>query len=318
MSYALNGRPGVSQTTRERILAGAVELGWHVNAQARALAARRAMAIGLVLARPASLLSSDPFFAGLLAGLESVLGPRGHALVLRVLRETDEEAAYVRAARSGQVDGVVLTDLRVDDPRVDLLAHLGLPAVALGDVQPTANVTPVVLDDAAAVRDAVRHLAALGHSRIAHVAGPDRYVHSVSRRRAWRQECQRLGVSPSVVVEGDFTVEGGAAATKRLLDRDDRVTAIVYANDLMALSGVNVLRTRGLEVPRDVSVVGFDGIPLGAHLDPTLTTIVHDPVLWGSEVATELLDQLDGVAPSRRVLPPAQLLVRGSTGPVAT
>ncbi|MEO7449156.1 MAG: LacI family DNA-binding transcriptional regulator, partial [Humibacillus sp.] len=130
VSFALNGRDGVSAETRERILEAAKSLGWRPSARARALSTSRAMAVGLVIARPPETLSADPFFSVFIAGVETVLSTRGQSLVLQVVPPTLREAdAYRRLADEGRVDGVFLTDLIVDDPRPALLRELGLPAV---------------------------------------------------------------------------------------------------------------------------------------------------------------------------------------------
>src|SRR5688572_8401025 len=133
VSYALNGRPGVSDTTRERILAIARELGWYPNRAARALSAARADACGLVLARPARTIALEPFFMEFIAGVESELATRSVALTIQLVRDVDEEiAVYRRWWGEHRVDGVLMVDLRIDDPRVDVLTRLGLPAVVVG------------------------------------------------------------------------------------------------------------------------------------------------------------------------------------------
>ena len=128
VSFALNGRPGLAKATVDRILAAADELGWRPSNRARSLSVSKAFALGLVITRDPGVLSSDPFFPAFIGGVESVLAPRGQALVLQVVAPgEDEEAGYRRLAQDGRVDGVFLSDLRHDDPRIDLLTSLGLP-----------------------------------------------------------------------------------------------------------------------------------------------------------------------------------------------
>ncbi len=132
VSFALNGRPGVGEETRKRILAAARELGWQPSHRARSLSTSRAFALGLVLARSPELFGADPFFPSFIGGIETVLSPRGQALVLQVVPDDEAETAgYRRLAGETRVDGVFLTDLRHGDTRVGLLAELGLPAVTL-------------------------------------------------------------------------------------------------------------------------------------------------------------------------------------------
>jgi DNA-binding LacI/PurR family transcriptional regulator len=324
VSFALNGRPGVAEPTRQRILAAAQDLGWTPRASARSLSTRRALAVGLVVARPPELLGADPFFPPFIAGIETVLAVRGHALVLQVVPDATAEAdSYRRLAADGRVDGVFLSDLRVDDPRPGLLAELALPAVTLGRT-PTppaarAGAAAVVLDDRPGIRAAVEHLAALGHTRIGHVAGPDNFVHGLARRTAWAEALAAADLPADLVVTADFTASGGAEATAALLDRPDPPTAIVYANDVMAIAGMSLATARGHAVPDDLSVTGFDDTELSRHLRPALTTVRSDPMGWGAAAAGLLLDEIDrflsGAADplDDLALPPARLVVRESS-----
>lgn len=315
VSFVFNGRPGVSEAARDRILQAARELDWRPDARARALSRSRAQALGLVIRREPELLSTDPFFPQFLAGVEGGLSERGYALVLQVVDgEETEHAAYHRFARESRVDGVFLTDLRVHDERPEELARLGMPYVLVGPVAPVpGRPRPICLDDAAGVRRAVRHLYALGHRRIAHVAGAFGYVHSDLRRRAWADEMTQLGLDPEPVVVADFTGASGARATHELLDLSQPPTAIVYGNDVMAIAGISVATDRGIRVPHDLSVVGFDDVPLAAYVVPPLTTVRQEVVEWGRACARTLVAVVEGREPDDVCLPPVEFVVRGST-----
>ncbi|MGI8696595.1 MAG: LacI family DNA-binding transcriptional regulator, partial [Mycobacteriales bacterium] len=250
MSFALNGRAGVSTQTRERIMDAARDLGWQPSHRARSLSVSRAFACGLVLARAPELIGADPFFPSFIAGVETMLAPAGYALVLQVVSdEAAEEAGYRRLAGEGRVDGVFLSDLRAGDARIGLLAELGLPAVTLNRPDVPSPFPAVCVDDRVGVREAVLHLVDLGHTRIAHVSGPAKFLHSRSRRDAWADALHEVGVQPGPLVVSDFTAAGGAAATTQLLDRAEPPTAIVYANDVMAIAGLGIAHQRGLSVP---------------------------------------------------------------------
>jgi DNA-binding LacI/PurR family transcriptional regulator len=220
VSFVFNGRGGVGADARERILRAAHELDWRPDARARALSRSRAQALGLVIRREPELLSTDPFFPQFVAGVESGLAEVEYALVLQVVGgEQSEHDAYVRFAHESRVDGVFLTDLRTGDERPAELTRLGLPCVLVGPAASgTDGLNPIGLDDAAGIRRAVRHLSALGHRRIAHVAGSARYVHSDVRRLAWADEMAQLGLEPGPTVDADFTGAAGARATHELLD----------------------------------------------------------------------------------------------------
>jgi DNA-binding LacI/PurR family transcriptional regulator len=316
VSFALNDRPGVAPETRDRILAVARELGWTPSHRARALAASRALAVGLVIARPPETLGADPFFPGFIAGIESALAPLGQSLLLQVVPDLDRElAGYRRLASEGRVDGVFLTDLRVDDPRPALLAELRLPAVWVGPDCVGSDLPCVAVDDRPGIAAAVAHLVGLGHENIAHVAGPDSFVHGVSRREAWAAALQAAGLPEGPCVRSDFSAQGGADATKELLDLPEPPTAIVYANDLMAIAGMSAAVSRGLDVPRDLSITGYDDTEVTAHLQPALTTVRTDAFAWGRAAADRLVAVVEGRETADAGLSPPHLVIRASTAP---
>lgn len=320
VSFVFNGRGGVGEAARARILQAAADLDWRPDARARALSRSRAQALGYVVRREPELFSTDPFFPQFIAGVESVLSGMGYALMLQVVdSEETEHSAYLGFAHESRVDGVFLSDLRLEDERPAELERLGVPFVLVGPAAPAASApAPIGLDDAAGVRRAVRHLSALGHRRIAHVGGSDRYVHSDVRRRAWAEEMNLLGLEAGPVVVADFTGAAGARATHELLDLAEPPTAIVYANDLMAIAGMSAAMDRGVRIPTDLSIVGFDDIPLAPYVVPPLTTVRQDVIEWGRACARTLVSLVEGREPEPIELPPVEFVMRGSTGPAAS
>jgi DNA-binding LacI/PurR family transcriptional regulator len=314
VSFALNGRPGLAQATVDKILAAADELGWRPSNRARSLSVSKAFALGLVITRDPAVLSSDPFFPAFIAGVESVLSTRGQALVLQVVMAGEsEEDGYRRLARDARVDGVFLSDLRHDDPRIDLLVELGLPAVTLNRPDGESPFPAVILDDRPGTRAVVEHLVGLGHTRIAQVAGPPAFVHATARATAFVETLTAAGLEP-LTETGDFTAAGGIEATRRLLALPEPPTAIFYANDRMAIAGLGAAQAAGLTVPDDLSIAGFDDSELAEYVHPGLTTVRADPYRFGEAAALTLNQLVDGAAdvPDTE-LPPAQLVVRGST-----
>ena len=314
VSFALNGRAGVSDETRRRILDAADTLGWSPNRQARALSTSRAFALGLVVARDPELVGADPFFHTFMAGVEKVLAEHDQALVLQVVTSpAAEEAGYRRLASDGRVDGVFLVDLRQADPRIALLEEIGLPAVTLNRPDVPSPFPAVELDDRPGIAAAVHHLAGLGHTAIAHVAGPEPYLHALNRRQAFADAMAAAGLPPGRIEPGDFTAAGGQAATHRLLTGKDRPTAIVYANDVMALSAIAVAAELGVRIPDDVSITGYDDTDLAGYVHPALTTVRADARGWGEVAARTLLALIDGQDAADTTLPPAELVLRRST-----
>lgn len=320
VSFALNGRPGVAETTRERILAVADELGWTPNVRARSLSRSTSYTVGLVLARPTATVGADPFFPAFVAGVNAELAPVGRSLLFTVVPDTTQElATYRRLAGEARVDGVFLTDLRVDDPRPALLADLGLPAVAVGRPENAPQgLGSVAVDDVPGVRETVAELVALGHRRIAHVTGPADYLHVRHRAEAWAEALRAAHLPAAHLVHTDFSAGEGARATEDLLGLPARrrPTAITFANDVMAFAGVAVATRRGLAVPGDLSVTGFDDTDLAQHVEPPLASVNTDVEGWGRACARSLLAAVDGAPPEHLDLAPARMVARASLGPV--
>jgi DNA-binding LacI/PurR family transcriptional regulator len=314
VSYALNGRPGVSEKTRQRIVSIAEELGWYPNRAARALSAERADACGLVLARPAKTLALEPFFMEFIAGVESELSAKSIALTIQLAGDMqDEVEVYRRWWGERRVDGVLMVDLRIGDPRVDELERLGLPAVVVGGPVPGRVLPSVSHDEASVVVDAVRYLAALGHTRIGRVAGVSGFVHTTQRTDAFRSVVHDLGLWAEVLAT-DYTAESGARATRRFLSAPDPPTAIVYDSDLLAVTGLGVAQHMGFSVPDDLSIVGWDDSLISQVVHPPLTAITRDIQAYGAAAAKHLLAAIDGRAIDDVETRRGELTPRGSTG----
>ncbi|MFD7977997.1 LacI family DNA-binding transcriptional regulator [Streptomyces sp. NPDC059071] len=316
VSFALNGRPGVSEATRERILRVAERMNWRPHSAARALGGARAGAVGLVLARPARTIGLEPFFGQLLSGLQAALSARGTALQLLVVEDTAAETeVYRRWTSEHRVDGFVLVDLQVRDPRIPVLEELGVPAVVLGGPGRHGRLPAVWADDREAMTSIVEYLAALGHRRIAHLAGMPSFQHTQRRIRAVRDAARRLGLDEAVSVPTDFSDAEGAAATRALLARPGRrPTAIVYDSDVMAVAGLGVAAEMGVAVPGEVSVVSFDDSALARIVHPSLTALSRDTFALGEQVATALLAVIDDPSSAQDVRNPTpRLTVREST-----
>jgi DNA-binding LacI/PurR family transcriptional regulator len=316
VSLAFNHKPGVSAATRERIFAAARELGWAPSATARSLSGRRVDVVGLALCRPARLLGLEPFYMDFISGIEGVLADRSCSLLLRLVRDLDEEIALYKEWWQGRtVAGAILVDFREDDPRVPALRGTGLPAVAVGHPSLTGPFPAVWTDDASAVGEAVRYLAALGHRRIARVGGPADLGHSGIRARAFTATLRELGLEETRQIATGFDEKEGARATRSLLLGADRPTAIVYDNDIMAVAGAGVAAEMGFVVPDDLSLLAWDDSQLCRITHPTLSAMSHDVHQFGAEVARVLFDVIEGTHTGDHQVPTPSLTPRGSTAP---
>ncbi len=319
VSYALNGQPGVSDATRRRILAIAKEIGWKPHSAARALSGAAANAVGLALRRPAAVLGLEPFYMELISGVEAELSTRSYALMLQVVSDFDAEVAvYQRWWGERRVDGVLVCDLRVDDPRIQMLEQLRLPAVVVGGPDGVGDLAHVWNDDASALVHSVEYLVALGHRRIGQIQGLPDLRHTRVRTEAFISVCRRLGLGEAVVESTDYSGEQGAAATRRLLSTHPAPTALIYDNDIMAIAGLAVAQEMGVSVPADLSIVAFDDSPLCRLVHPPLTALTRDIPAYGAEAARELLAVIAGEPPRSRQVATARLTPRGSTARPAT
>lgn len=318
VSYALNGRPGVSEPTRKRILQVADELGWRPSVAARSLSGARASSVGLVIARSADTLGVEPFFMRFIAGLERELSEQRVALLLQVV---EDHAAAIEAMRLAwaerRIDGVVVTDLWNEDSRIPVLQELRIPAVLVGRPRPGVRAGAVWNDDAGAVSDAVDYLVALGHRNIARVAGLPTLEHTQARVAAFRKAMARHGLADPAVAETDYTAEQGAQATRLLLSRRERPTAILYDNDVMAVAALNVAQEMGIAVPTELSILAGDDSQLCLLVRPALTALSWDIQAYGRNTARVLLEMVGGQPPRSLELGTPALTVRASTGPPA-
>lgn len=315
VSYALNGRRGVSPATQARVLAIAEELGWTANNAARVLSGARAGVVGLVLARPARTLGLEPFFMEFISGLEQELSGHDTALLLQLV--PDHAAGIQTCARwhgARQVDGAIVVDLFDDDDRITPLQEMGLPFVVVGDTRDRPGVTCVWTDEVAGMTQVVEYLAALGHRRIGRVAGLERLRHTVQRTEALRGAAERLGLE-EVVQQSDYSGEDSARATRLLLAQRERPTAIVYDNDVMAVAGLAVAGEMGIDVPRQLSVVSWGDSALCRLTHPALTALAHDSMAYGAHTARRLFEVIDGAPPQAHLDSAHTLVPRGSTSP---
>ncbi len=313
VSYALNGRPGISEVTRQRIRKIADDLGWYPNSAARALSGARAGACGLVLARPARTLAFEPFFMELIAGIETELSRRSVGLTLQVASDVEAEmAVYRRWWAERRVDGVLVVDPRLKDPRIEQIEKLGLPAVVIGGPEGIGGLSAVWSDDAGALVDVVRYLARLGHERIARVAGVPEFLSTEVRTEAYVATVTELSLTPRVVTT-DFMPESGARVTRLLLADPIPPTAIIYDSAVLAVAGLGAAHEMGLSVPRDVSLVAWDDSIYCQVVHPPLTAVKRDIPAMGAHGASALLALIDDGVITRTGEARGQLTTRGST-----
>ena len=316
VSKALRGLPGkVSQETRERIEQVARELGYRHNAVAATLRTRRSDLIGVIVPD-----LGNPLFGPLVQGLERQLREGGWmSVVVQPPEDPSSRRAVITTLAARQVAGLIISSAESDDPMLGAAAEMGIPLVLVNRGLNERRFSCVVNDDRESVMLVLDHLRALGHTRIAHLAGPMSSSTGRGRRQAFEALMSKIpGAQGTVVDASAFTREAGFAAMQSLLARRRarRATAVFAANDLIAVGALDALRQAGLRVPEDISVVGHNDMPLVDMIAPPLTT-VRIPLARMSDHAAALLREHladPNLPPTQRVLTPT-LVVRASTAP---
>lgn len=316
VSYALNGRPGVAQSTRARVLRVADEIGWRPSVTARSLSRSRPVAVGLTLTWRTGEGVVDRTPLDFVAGLQTTLAERGIATLIQLAGDQDcAITTYRQWWAERRVDAVVVTDVLTDDPRLAALSDLRVPAVAVCHPDAAPSVPTVWHDDAAAATATADYLLTLGHRRIGHVSGP-RELHATLRRSAALTTAAAAAGAVVTVEDTDSSPMQAAAATRRLLSADERPTALVFDNALTAMAGLEVARRLGLDVPWEVSIVAGEDSPMCQLAMPSLTALCRDSLAEGAAAGRLLLDVLDRPQRADAIQSPtAGLVVRGSTAP---
>lgn len=319
VSRALSGSSLVTDETRKRIHDLARELNYRPNVSARNLRTRRSMSVLLVVRDV-----GNPFYLDILKGVEATARAAGYAVLMgNTENDPDREVEYFNMLRDGHADGMILMTGKLPASEPGESADVShLPIVVALEMIETAGFPNVQIDNIAAARDAVEHLIALGHRRIAHIAGPLPEVMATHRRDGYRaaMEAAGLKVPDGYEVRGDYLLETGEACAAELFALAEPPTAIFAANDEMAYGAIHALRRLGRDVPGDVSVVGFDDLYLSKAFYPPLTTVSQPRAEIGRTAMSLLLEILSGddAAATPAVVLPTALAIRGSTAPPRT
>ena len=314
VSHVLNGTRPVSEELRRRVLDAMHELGYEPNAVARSLKVNRSNTIGLIISD-----ISNPFFTAVVRGVEDVAQARGYTVILcNSDEDVAKETTYLKVLRSKRVDGLILAPAGRPHEYLRNLVKADFPLVFLDRDIEGLGVAAVLLDNEGAARQAVRHLVDLGHRRIGMITGRPSISTTTERLAGYLAALREAGlpVDERLIVSGGSSIEGGRAAANALLDLDPRPTAIFSANNLMTIGALVAIDARGLSIPEDIALVGFDDFPWSGVLRPRLTTVAQPTYELGRMAAEVLLRRLAGSRsePPERVVLPGKLTVRESCG----
>ena len=314
VSRVLNNEPNVSERTRMAVEAAVEKLQYRPLASARLLAGRRSYLVAMLYDNP-----SSNYLMEVELGVLDACQSQHYNLMLAPVDYTAKDivAKVESVIMQSQLDGVVLTPPITDDAA--LLARLDELDIPWASISPTERNRRigVIVDEPSAVTEMIGHLASLGHRRIAHIKGHPAHGASKWRLAGYREGMARAGLAldEALIADGEFSYDSGFAATNRLLDLRRPPTAIFAANDDMAAGAIGAICERGLSVPRDISVCGFDDTPIARHIYPTLTTVRQPTREMGRIAGAELLKAIRDREHGGMVTVPYTLQLRRSTGP---
>lgn len=319
VSRALNNYDDVSEDTKALVNKVAKELGYSPNTWAQRLQKQHTDTLGLIIPTFGPRFS-DPFFSELLAGIGNRAAQLGYDMLVSTRAPGEEEKAAYRAAIQGRrVDGFVLVRTRRQDERVTCLQESDFPFVAFGRAEEKLDFPYVDEDGTRGMRSLVRHLTELGHKKIACIAPPPELMFAHYRLQGFKDGLAEAGIpaDDTPILIGDLTQRGGYEQASKLLNSASPPTAIAACNDLMAFGAMSAAQERGLIVGKDISITGFDDIPMAEYSHPPLTTL-HQPLYQIGGMVCEMLVKLikGETLEERYILLEPELLVRQSSGSV--
>lgn len=315
VSRALNPETAgmVTPDVAKRVLDAAKHLGYRPNPIASSLRTNRTLTIGVVIPD-----LTNPLFPPIIRGIEDKLAPAGYtAIIANTDNDPERESITIDRMRERRVDGLILATARRKDSLIDVCLQADTPLVLINRTVDGDGVACIVNDEALGMKLVVDHLAGLGHQNIAYVGGPNNLSTGHLRNRGFRQAMRRAGLTPDndlIVLADSFSEEPGRAACAQLIARDKPFTAIVAANDLLALGCFDAIADAGIRCPRDVSITGFNDMPFLNRLNPPLTTVRISHYHMGSRAAETILDIVQRTElPVQRLLLEPELVIRRST-----
>jgi LacI family transcriptional regulator len=310
VSRTINGSDKVTPKTKERVQRAIEELKFYPNTWARALGSGRSSLYGLIISD-----ITNPFFPELVKSFEDIAVQHGQEVLIA---NTNYDPARMEVCVSRmlqrKVDGVAIMTSEMEERLITEFESREIPLVFLDTGHVRALASNIVVDYAAGVEAAVEHVAALGHTEIAFIAGPGTLRSARIRREAFAQCLERRGMRAGPVEEGNHQVDGGHEAMARLLDGPQRVTAVLASNDMTAIGALGAIHERGLRVPEEISIVGFDDIAISAFTQPALTTVKLSREEIARLAFRALYASRDGGKGGEFTVQPT-MVVRRSTGP---
>ncbi len=294
VSKALNNHKDIGKETKEHIRQVAKEMGYSPNAAAKTLKTNRTYSLGVLFADDEQSGLAHDYFAYVLDSFKRTAEERGYDITfINSCKTGPQRMSYLERSRYRRFDGVLIACIDFEDPEVEELVKSDIPVVTIDHL--FNNRSTIVSDNVKGIRDLVHYIYKMGHRRIAYIHGADSTV-TWSRVSSFYRTCKELGIDvpTEYVREAPYrNTKETYAETVKLLDLKEPPTCILYPDDFSCFGGVNAIYERGLKIPDDISVAGYDGIRIARHFKPRLTTIVQDTERLGAEAAKKLIDLIE-------------------------
>ncbi len=315
VSRVINNHPNVSKKVREYVKEVIRQTGYQPHPAARALVSNRTWTCGLILPRTINSFFTDPYYPCLIQGVAQACSKQNYTFSLFLMGDKDDEdRIFSRVSRRGFMDGILFQSDQRGDTLIDKLADSGIPLVILGRPFQGKKISYVDIDNIESVEMAIKYLLGAGHKRIGAITGPQNTTVGIDRKIGYKQALLKnnIPIDDTLIVEGTFTEDSGYMGMKKLLPA--KPDAVFAASDQMALGAMRAIYEVGLDIPKDISIIGYDDFPLVSPARPSLTTLRQPISKFGLEALNMLIDLVEnGLNPSRQVILKSELIIRDST-----
>lgn len=317
VSRAIANNPRISEETRKRIFQLMESMNYHPNMIARSLANRSTKIIGVVVAGTTEKAFQHPFFPEILRGIASGAYKKDYQILISSVNSAIEEKQAVnRLAKSGMTEGIILLASRVEEPSIPELMKINFPFVVVGRPRNEREVNWVDNDNFELGYNMTRHFIELGHERIAFLGVSSEFTVTLDRMKGYKRALADHGipVNDRLIVEGRFVDDTGYRLMKELLDKGIIPTGVIVCDDLLAFGAIKLLNEKGLRVPQDIAVAGFNNVPLDDYFDPPLTSVDVNAFSLGAKAFDMLLSNINSeIKSTSRAIVPGKLIIRKST-----
>ena len=316
VSRVINDHPNVSEKVRKRVQKEIRNTGFRPHAAARTLVSQRSWTLGLVLPRTITSFFTDAYYPRLIQGIAQGCNQLKYTFALYLLTSVeDEEDIFPRISRRGSLDGILFQSDQIGDQLIGRLSQSGIPMVIIGRPFHNDSISYIDIDNVAAARSAVNHLVGLGYKRIGTITGPLNTTVGIDRKEGYLKVLQEnnFRIKEDLIKEGDFTEHKGYIRMLEMMPANP--DAVFVASDQMAVGAIRAIREKGLRVPEDVAIIGFDDLPMTNTSGLQLST-VHQPVARFGVKAVEFLNDLieNGTTPPRHIIMGTELIIRETCG----